>query len=144
MYCKPCLEVLRILDIGLRDKESFSHQETAEAVCKSYKQGCDICGRLWNQLMNHPDRPFGDRRWYALSTACHLERAKDQVETMPGRDISDPYTQELHSSGLGYGLGFSWKGLGQSRIHVPPAIKFHLLAAQSRNSPMIYSPFRIG
>ena len=131
MYCTPCLDVFRRSDLGLSEKESFPHQESAEAVCKSYKQGSDVCGRLWTQLMNHPDRPFGDRRWYALSTVCLLERARDQVETKPGRDISDPYTQTLHSSGSVYRLDFSWQGLGQSWSNAPPSIKFQLVDAQS-------------
>ena len=31
---------------------------TAEAVSKSCRQGCE---RLWSKLMNHPNRPFGDK-----------------------------------------------------------------------------------
>ena len=133
MYCKSCLDVFRRSNRGLYCKEIFSHQRTAEAVCKSYRQGCDICGRLWGQLMNHPDRPFGDKRWYRLSTVYALDRTRDQVKTKPGRHSTDPYTEELYWSGLGYRLEFSWKIVGQSWSDPPPSIEFYLLAAQSKD-----------
>ena len=107
MYCKSCLDVFRRSNKGLHSKEVFHHQRTAEAVCKSYRQGCDICGRLWSQLMNHPDRPFGDKHWYRLSTIYHLERNLDQVKVITGRDIADEIREELYWSGLGYKLEFS-------------------------------------
>lgn len=134
MYCESCLDVFRRSDRELSSKESRVHQRTAEAVCESYRQGCDICGRLWTQLMNHPDRPFGDKRWYQLSTVCVLDRADDQVKTKPGRSSTSPYKQELYWSGLEYRLGFSWKTVGQSWSDPPPSIEFYLLAAQS-NGP---------
>ena len=137
MYCKPCLDVFCRSDTGLGEKKSFPHHQTAEAVCRSYKQGCDICGRLWTQLMNHPDRPFGDRRWYALSTVCVFEQTRDEVETEHGRDISDPYTQKLYSTSLRYRVDFLWKNVGQSWSVPPPSIKFQLLAAQSTGSPRL-------
>lgn len=140
MYCKSCLDVFRRSDRGLGGKESFSHHQTAEAVCKSYRQGCDICGRLWTQLMNHPDRPFGDRRWYGLSTVYVLDRNLDQLKTEPGRRSTDPYEEELYWSGLEYSLHFSWKSVGQSWSDPPPPIKFYLLAAQSKG-PTHLQPF---
>ena len=141
MYCKSCLDIFRRSDRALSQsdrrfwhKESFSHRQTAEAVCKSYRQGCDICGRLWNQLMNHPDRPFGDRHWYGLSTVYILGRIRDKVKIEPGRDISDPYTEELYWSGLEYRLEFAWKLVGQFWSVPPPSIRFYLLAVQSKGS----------
>ena len=132
MYCKSCLDVFRRSNRGLHSKEVFHHQWTAEAVCKSYRQGCDICGRLWGQLMDHPDRPFGCKQWYRLSTVYVLDHNLDQVKRRPGRDSTDPYTEELYWSGLGYSLEFSWESLGQPRSD-PPPVKFHLLAAQSKD-----------
>ena len=82
--------------------------------------------------MNHPNRPFGDKHWYRLSTIYHLERTLDQVKVIPGRDIADKIREELYSSGLGYKLQFSWDSLGQSWSD-PPPIRFHLLAAQSKD-----------
>lgn len=98
----------------------------------SYRQGCDICGQLWTQLMNHPDRPFGDNRWYGLSTFYTLDWVRDQVKTIHGRDIADPITEELYCSGLEYRLDFSWEK--HSWSVEPPSIKFYLLAAQSKGS----------
>ena len=82
--------------------------------------------------MNHPDRPFGDKRWYRLSTVYVLDRTRDQLNTKPGRDVTDPYTEELYWSGLGYRLEFSWTTEGQSWSDPPPSIEFYLLAAQSK------------
>lgn len=132
MYCESCLDVFRRSDRELYWKENRSHQRTAEAVCESYRQGCDICGRLWTQLMNHPDRPFGDKRWYRLSTVYVLDRTDDQVKTNHRRSSTDPYTEELYWSGLEYKLAFSWTTVGQSWSDPPPSIEFYLLAAQSK------------
>ena len=96
MYYKSCLDIFRRSNKGLHSKEVFHHQRTAEAVCKSYRQGCDICGRLWDQLMNHPDRPFGDKQWYRLSTIYYLDRNFDQVKLKPGRDPTDLIREELY------------------------------------------------
>ena len=136
MYCNSCLSIFRRSNRGLHSKGVFHHQRTAEAVCKSYRQGCDICGRLWGQLINHPDRPFGDRQWYRLSTVYLLDQNLDQVEVISGCDSTDPYTEELDWSGLGYKLEFSWDSLGQ-RWRDPPPIKLHLLAAQSKDPALL-------
>ena len=132
MYCNSCLSIFRRPNRGLHGKGVFDHQRTAEAVCKSYRQGCDICGRLWGQLINHPDRPFGDRQWYRLSTVYRLDQNLDQVKAKPGRHSTSPSEEELYWSGLGYKLEFSWDSLGQ-RWSGPTPIKFHLLAAQSKD-----------
>ena len=137
MYCEPCLDIFRWSYRSLSANQSFTHQPTAEAVCMSYRQGCDICGRLWTQLMNHPDRPFGDRRWYRLSTVYVLGPTRDQVKTTPGRDSADPYEEELYCSGLGYRLDFSWEKVEQSWSVPPPPLKFFLLAAQSISASLL-------
>ena len=132
VYCKSCLDVSRSSDVKLDSNETFVHKRSAEAVCRAYGQGCDISGRLWTQLINHPDRPFGDRRWYRLSTVCILRQTRDQREVRSGRRSADPCREELYSSGLRYKLDFSWRNLGYSRIDSPPPIQFYLLAAQSK------------
>ena len=132
MYCRSCLDVIRRTESKPRREEAIVHQGTAEAVCRSYKEGCDICQRLWAQVANHPDRPFGDERWYRLSTIYVIDRTRDKVETERGRDTTDPYTENLSWSGLGYKLKFSWQGLGQSWSGRPPPVEFYLLAAGSK------------
>ncbi len=72
--------------------------------------------------MNHPDRPFGDRRWYGLSTVYVLDRTLDQLKTEPGRTSTDPYEEELYWSGLGYSLDFSWKNLGHVGKYLGTAV----------------------
>ena len=144
VYCPSCLDCFRRSDRRLKCGETRLPQRTAEAVCESYRQGCNICGRLWTQLMKHPDRPFGDKRWYRLSTVFVLDRTKDQVETLSGRDSTDPYIEELCWSGLESRLDFSWETVGQPwRSNPPPSIEFYLLAAQSKG-PVRLQLFLLG
>ena len=135
MLCKACLDIFRRPNRKLGgSKSSFPHQRTAEAVCKSCRQGCDICARLWKQIMDHPDRPFGDERWYRLSTAYTLDRVRDKVKTTPGRSSTSPYRQDAYWSGLAYKLSFCWSDEDRAWSDPPPSLDYHLLAAESENS----------
>ena len=143
MYCKSCLEIFSRPNRGLQSKEILTHQRTAEAVEKSYEQGCDICGRLWSQYINNPDRPFGYERWYRLSTVYVLDRALDQKKIETGRSSTDPYKEKLYWSGLRYRLKFSWKDDFQSWISQPPSIEFELLAAESEKTVRLQPCLRV-
>ena len=133
MYCKSCLAIFSRPNKRIDSKEIFPHQRTAEAVERPSEQGCDICGRLWGQSLNNPDRPFGYERWYRLSTVCVLDPVLDQVKIENGRSSTDPYVEKLYWSSLRYRLEFSWKDEFQSGISQPPSIEFQLLAAKGEN-----------
>ena len=134
MYCKSCLAIFSRPSGGIDSREIFPHQRTAEAVERSYEQGCDICGRLWGQYLNNPDRPFGYERWYRLSTVCVVDPVLDQLKIENGRSSTDPYVEKLYWSSLRYRLEFSWKDESQSWISQPTSIEFQLFAAKSENT----------
>jgi hypothetical protein len=92
----------RLIDL----QQPIQHQQSTEAVYKSYSQGCDICKRLWNQLTIYYDRYEKGIGRCRLSSAYVVNPVLDHVKTIPGYSETDPYDETLSSSGLEYSIEF--------------------------------------
>lgn len=108
------------------------HQVSVEAVHKSYSQGCDVCTRLWNQLINSRHQSYGNTDHYPnMLSVYEVEPISDLVKTIPGHDETDPYHDRLSSSGLEYTVKFGWKERVSLYWHELPMLQYQVIAAES-------------
>jgi hypothetical protein len=115
-------------------QQPILHQQSTEAVYKSYSQGCDICRRLWNQLTVYCDRYEKDIERCRLSSVYVVNPVLDQVKTIPGHSETDPYDETLSSSGLEYSIEFRWRDQAWPYWIESAFPEYHVVAAESMAS----------
>ena len=134
MYCRACLDIFRVYHRRLVEKSELTLHQQDRAVYKSYRQGCCICTRLWNQLIAYRSLPFkfqGIDPYSELSSFYEVTPILDQVEKSPGIALNDLDTEVLSSSGLEYTVQFGWLGLLNKYGDGVAHIEYQVIATES-------------